>query len=303
MIQNNYLLNKNKRRNNNSNKILLTNKNIKNKIEITEKLKNKDGFQAVLKGIFSNNSNKEVIVKIGERNTLLKEYKIAELLKYIPGFIQYLTIINCKDNIQRYNDLEVYKKICSNNESNKIMFLLIMNYYDLGSFEKYDWNKDNILLFKSCLKQIIISLYIAFIKYHFLHIDNHLDNVLLKETDKKFIKYDFEEFSINIECYGLEIVIMDFENSIITQGINTMYIEEFYKDVERILMEIKHTINLNFSNLNEIIILINQLSINKQLNKNSILQILTNIDNLEFLSKNDRIILSYEDLLKQTSFL
>ena len=303
MIQNNYLLNKNKRRNNNSNKILLTNKNIKNKIEITEKLKNKDGFQAILKGFFSNNNNKEVVVKIGDRNTLLKEYKIAELLKDIPGFIHYLTIINCKDNIQRYTDLEVYKKICSNNESNKNMFLLIMDYYDLGSFEKYDWNKDNILLFKSCLKQIIICLYISFIKYHFLHIDNHLDNVLLKKTDKKFIKYDFEEFSIDVECYGLEIIIMDFENSIISQGINTMYIEYFYKDIERILMEIKHTMNLNFSNLNEFIILVNQLTINKQLNNSNILQILSNIDNLEFININERIILSYENLLKKNGFL
>jgi hypothetical protein len=83
-----------------------------------------------------------------------------------------------------------------------------MKEYKLGDMKKYDWNKDNFLVLLSLIKCIMISLYMAFKKYGFIHNDVHFGNILIKETTRKELLFDER---ISVKLYGYEPKIMDFE--------------------------------------------------------------------------------------------
>jgi hypothetical protein len=196
-------------------------------------------------------SNLKVIVKISESSTIEKEYNIANILKIIPGFILFICKMSCKDNIDRYKSKIQNTTICSNNENDNSHNLLIMPYISGGSMRAYNWiNNDNKLI--SCLSQLIISLMLAFEQFGFLHSDIHLDNVLLRETQKETIKYND---NYNIKTERLQICIMDFDKSFI--GVERSNTSEFYKDIQKIFYELMYTMKLNFINQKEIMKFLN----------------------------------------------
>ena len=196
-------------------------------------------------------SNTKVIVKISESTTIEKEYNIANKLKNIPGFILFICKLHCKDNIDRYKTKIPNTKICSNNQEDRLNNLLIMPYISGGSMRSYNWVNNDIKL-KSCISQLIISLMLAFEQYGFLHSDIHLDNVLLRETQKEFIKYSD---TLNIKSENLQICIMDFDKSFIC--IERSNTSEFYKDIQKIFYELMYTMRLIFTNQEKIMKLLN----------------------------------------------
>lgn len=155
----------------------------------------------IFKGVLISKQN--IVIKIGYSGTILREYKISHLLIDINCFITYVCYFSCKNNIQNilYN-----KSICSN-DGNKI-YVLIMKEYKLGDMKKYNWNKDNFIMLLSLIKCIMISLYMAFKKYGFIHNDVHFGNILIKETTRKELLFDER---ISVKLYGYEPKIMDFE--------------------------------------------------------------------------------------------
>lgn len=188
--------------------------------------------------------NQHIVVKIGSSDTLKKEYTIGQTLKHIPGFIRYICAMTCNDNLTRYSE-NPHAEICRGSLTDSKMNVIVMPYYNLGSIRTYDWvnHPDQ---FKSTLKQLFISLYLAFVQYGFLHSDIHLDNVLLSRTQKQSIRYN-ETYTIPTN--GIRIQIMDFEKSFIS--VARTEVRALFYDYRRILLDIEFAAKLEFDALHE----------------------------------------------------
>jgi len=174
-----------------------------------------------------------IVIKTGTQKSIDREYYIGKKLQSIPGFIQYIHKTECDDDIK--NKFMIHSKD----------YFLVMPYLPFGSMRVFDW-ENHIDAFRSCWKQLITSLYIAFKTYGFLHSDIHLGNVLIKETKKTSIKYSDRD----VVCKGYEIVIMDFENSYINvEPCDTI---SFYLDMKRIVSDITLVLKLEFDEIETI---------------------------------------------------
>lgn len=202
--------------------------------------------QAILKeGI----QRKKIVVKIGTQPTLLKEYKIGEILKNIPGFIRFICTMKCHDNLGKYRGAKI-ATVCSENPSDPEMNLLIMPYYELGSVRQYPWERD-LEQFKSVFTQIFLSLYIAFIKEGFIHNDIHLDNILLSHTKKETINYILPNGRhLNVPTHGIRIHIMDFEYAFLP--VERSEIHALLNDYRRILNDLRFSTNIDSKQLNDL---------------------------------------------------
>ena len=197
----------------------------------------------ILLGILE--KHRQVVVKIGPKETLKKEYTYGRTLyNRVPGFINFICFFECEDDYSKYpNNTKPY--LCENGKtSTDLMKILVMEYYPLGNFLNFPW-KFNIIKLKSCLKQIVLSYFQAFIQFRFIHNDSHLQNILLRRTKKEFIDY-FPPFKI--ESFGLQIVIMDMENSL--TGKNNTDIIFVYRDIARIFADLAYN-NKSVVNVDE----------------------------------------------------
>ena len=167
----------------------------------------------------------DFVAKIGSSAMICNDYFIGHKLNSeILGFIQYDCIVkkNSRENI------------------------LIMPYFPKGSMRDYDWNENNMDVFKSCLKQLFFSLLIAFETFGFIHSNIHLGNVLMVETDKLIIEYD----NIDIPLHGYTIAISDFEYSI--NDISTKQTILFYREIAHILEDIIYNLRLEFEGMSNL---------------------------------------------------
>lgn len=202
--------------------------------------------QAIIKALLNHNNirKKQVVIKLGTKNTIDHEYTVGKILSSIPGFIKYICKTECYDDITKYSNITNSTVICSNSKNDELVHLLIMPYIPQGSMRGYNW-ENNINVFRACFKQLIASLVVAFNTYGFLHMDIHLGNVLIKHTKKKSIEYS--DINIIVETCGHEIVIMDFEHAFI--GVDRSDTMSFYKDILRIINEITLVLNLEFDEM------------------------------------------------------
>ena len=149
-----------------------------------------------------------------------------------------------------------------------------MKEYKLGDIKNFTWNKDNFLMLLSLIKCVIVSFYLAFQKYGFIHNDAHFGNILIKETKKDELIY---ENGISIKLYGYLPIIMDFETSLMDET------KSNYKVLHELLMQIiygiRHYINIRVFNLEPI----NQYLLTNHIIDINILLFL--IDKLEFIEK------------------
>jgi len=122
--------------------------------------------RAIIKALISDGvarKNPQVVIKIGVSQTIAKEYQIAERLKDIPGFIRFICLMQCHDDIQRYRQPEhVTRAICSQDAKDPMNNVLVMNFLSIGSMRNYPFYLKDVQVFKSCMKQLILSLYFAF---------------------------------------------------------------------------------------------------------------------------------------------
>jgi hypothetical protein len=186
---------------------VLNNKNTRNWLIIKNILLN----SKVVEGIMFK-TNTKVVVKIGEKINIDKEYDINFQLKHLKGFVRYLTKLNfssveylckfsCKDNLDKYiskEDPDINSGMCEPNGKNQTN-AIIMPYYELKSILNYSWNKENFILFKKLIKDTIKILLDANAEIGFLHNDVHLENIMLKnKQDEIQVKIiDFELSTIN----------------------------------------------------------------------------------------------------------
>lgn len=208
--------------------------------------------RAIAKALISDGvarGHDQVVVKVGESATLKKEYDIAMVLRDIPGFIKFVCAMTCNDSLRRYSTNSQTDFVCSGDTKDPEMTVLVMPFMSMGSMRHYDWlgHGGNVSTFRNCLKQVLCSLYFAFVNHGFLHSDTHLDNVLLKPTKQRVFTYkdasSNKEFRLQLEG-GLKVVIMDFEMSFL--GVNRSNTCAFFRDIQHIFYDIKYTLKLAF---------------------------------------------------------
>jgi len=219
-------------------------------------------LKAVAKDETIKKKNRHIVVKISrekDNNTneymAQKEYRIAQVLNGISGFIKYICIFGCYDNINEKikpikteeNPIPITTKICDATEKieKNWKYVLIMPYIQEGSIDGFIWRNENIELLKLLIIHTVLSLTVAFEKFGFVHKDLHLGNVLFKKTKIKEIEYTIEndETQITVQTMGYKVVIMDFEKGNLNEK-NTFF---FWDDLITFLKNIdgKKTPNKN----------------------------------------------------------
>lgn len=232
-----------------------------------------------------NRKYNKVVIKVALSQTLEKEYKISVILKNIPGFIRYICAMKCNDNLKQYL-VDKHASICSYDPHDSIHHVLVMPFMPIGSVRKYEWHRHDPLLFRSCLMQLVLSLYYAFIQYGFLQ-DIHLDNVLLKHTRKQIAKY--LEYEIPI-LSGLQVCIMDFENAFIP--VDKTVTRTFYTDIQHIFTDIKYTMKLRFPTQQQL-----ELFLSECTNSNNPIdmpELLSHINKITIVTKEEPRVLKYD---------
>jgi serine/threonine protein kinase len=182
----------------------------------------------VLLGSLRNIQYKNVIIKFGEVADMNKEYTLSKLAyeHNVPNFIKFICAFTCEDDIEniKTRDFTIHNYICKNKGDS--LGVIIMPYYHFGSLNNYRWTKDNFHILKSTLRQVVYSILFAFEKFGFVHGDLHLDNIILRNTNKKTIEYESRSLHTN----GLYALIMDFGLS----SSNVQNTRQIYLDLKRV---------------------------------------------------------------------
>jgi serine/threonine protein kinase len=156
---------------------------------------------------------KRVVVKISKKKELLEKdfltSKKLEELKCI-NFAKYFGFFSCNDNFNNYDiNKPLPKYFCKNNGTEN--YFLFMKYYNIGSILNYI--PESIEQIISIINQILASTLLAFEKLGFIHGDLHPGNVLIAKTNKKIIKYKYNDKDLEIKTNGVEVIIFDFDRS------------------------------------------------------------------------------------------
>ena len=85
-----------------------------------------------------------------------------------------------------------------------------------GTLEDIIKNQLSIPLLISCLFQVSFALLYLQKHYHFTHNDLHINNIMYKETTKKYIYYKFNNQYFKVPTYGKMFKIIDFGRSVFT---------------------------------------------------------------------------------------
>lgn len=202
---------------------------------------------------------KEIIVKIGDNNKITEEFEMGNKLKSIKGFIKYICYFECNDNYRRYFDKsKIPNELCDG--SGTEMKIILMPYYKLGSIADYKWTHENINVLQSVIKSAVLTMIYAYNKKGIIHGDFHAGNVVLKETKQKTISFD----GIRIELFGIRTLIMDFENTYISDKKDLRHLADFYYDLKKFFTLLQTQIkNIDRVNISKIELFINKHSLNQ----------------------------------------
>lgn len=175
--------------------------------------------------------HKDIVVKIGDDDTIVREYEMAKKLYKLKGFVKFICYLECNDNFLNFPN-EKRNYLCNGNGSQ--MKIIIMPYFEMGCIGFYSWTKENVKTLRTCTKHAFLS-YITAFTNGYLHGDFHPGNVLLKKTKQTTIDYLFEGIGeiTNIETNGIRTWIMDFENTRHITKDNKKDIMDFYFDIQK----------------------------------------------------------------------
>lgn len=201
-------------------------KDTKDWLELLEKIDHTSMEYKLFIGLLEKKHS--IVVKIGPAS-LEVEYTIAKQLEkmHIPTFIEYYCMFHCLENLNR---LTVGSKYLCKDSGNDVTILVMPN-INLGTIDKYPWDRHTFNVLKNIIKHVIGTLLYTYNKIGFIHKDLHLGNILLKKTTRKEISYG--EFG-TLECIGYIPIIMDYDKSLIQN--NTYYM--VYDDLRLMISNI-----------------------------------------------------------------
>jgi tRNA A-37 threonylcarbamoyl transferase component Bud32 len=164
-----------------------------------------------------------------------------KLKKYrIPGILENYCYFRCNDDIKRFAEGRDASPSLCNGRGNS-MQVLIMKYIPDKSMKAFDWRTVPVDTFRSCVKQIILTLYEGYKKCYFCHGDLHIDNVLMKKTTQKEIYY--KTANLRVPTFGYKIRLMDFELSRIEDA--SVPPAKVFADVMNLIQKL-NALSLNF---------------------------------------------------------
>jgi hypothetical protein len=175
------------------------------------------------------------VIKVGDADSLAHDYKMSCILSSSIGFMRYDDFRNG---------------------------VILMPYFPLGSIAKYTWNPDNVVLLRSCLKQVMLSVISIFCNHGIIHGNFHTGNILLRPTKQSVIKYDISGVGqFEVPTYGIRTLIMDFEHSRVvetsTKDDNIIAFIDFYYDSKQFILSLLGVVNdldpIQLSNVRTII--------------------------------------------------
>lgn len=251
-----------------NNKLEKSNYTTKDWFEIKDILKetNYNENNKIILGILE--KKKQCVAKIGETETLEKEYKISKIINNF-NVIKTFCFFKCYDDYKLINKQSKY--LCKKN-GNK-MSVLLMEYCSLGNMREYDFYKHQTEFYSSVKQSILCMIELCY-NVGFYHQDTHAGNFLLKRTKKELIVYNIDGVEYEIETNGLKVVIMDFENSsLIEKPKSDFFVKDFLiRDINRFINDlgmnskkITYNVNKNITslNINKIIQEIDKIKIEK----------------------------------------
>lgn len=156
-------------------------------------------------------TQKTIVVKFESYKEMENEYIVSKQIydTKIPNFIKYYCFFSCEEDISKFKILETERKqlpLCE--KSGKTTGFILMPFYQMGSIANCRWKKYNLDILKNVLIQVSCALFSSYQELKFVHLDLHLDNILLRKTKKQEISYT--SISKNIKTLGFYAIIMDF---------------------------------------------------------------------------------------------
>jgi hypothetical protein len=188
----------------------------------------------ILLGSLKNNKN--VIVKFGEPEQIIKEYQFGQEAydNGLPNFIKFLCAFTCDDTetaIQNQNFLCNGLRTKSEND----IGIMVMPYYSDGNIDQHKWHRGNFDVLKNILIQVTWSLLYAFEKTGFVHGDMHAGNVLVRKSKNTSLSYG----GLSLDLCGMYAIVMDFGKSYK----NMHAVCDVYKSIDRLLQIVLHLEN------------------------------------------------------------
>jgi len=273
------------------------------KIHITNLVRHNNDI-SILEAVIEKHQQKQrhIVVKIGKENrTIEKEFLFGKILETekIPGFISYICIFECLDDTHKQK--KIPNSICTTNEDNSDnrKKVLIMPYIESGSILKFEWKVEMFPTLISTIQQVLMSSFVAFYICGFIHGDFHLDNIMMKKTKKKDIKYNWGNVSKSIPTNGYKIVILDFDSSWIGAEIKDK-IETYWLNIYNMFSRIQTDLRtknkevIRMKNHNKMMMYIDT-QIQKKGKIENTLKLIDMISNSDFvISENPMINLKYD---------
>lgn len=207
-----------------TNKLENSNYTTKDWFEITKIIEstNNDDKNRIILGILD--KHKQIVAKIGENNTLHKEFVISNEL-FSTNVIKTYCFFKCNDDYTKVNEEREY--LC-NSKGNK-MSVLLMEYCELGNMREFDFYKYQPA-FYSCMKQALLTLIELCHNQGFYHNDFHAGNVLIKKTKMDTIDYIIGDKIYKVKTNGYKAVMMDFENAFLLNKASSTVNQKFLQD-------------------------------------------------------------------------
>lgn len=192
----------------------------------------------VLEGILE--KRKRVAVKLSASPSVYKEYKIAQELHDVPGFIRPLCYFECEDSYTEFpSKTKEHTALCRGPGTS--MKVLVLPFLEEGSMRSCNWAKKPAAVLHACLLQCMCSLLQVYEAKGILHSDTHLDNVLLKKTTVGEVEYMLGGHRIAIPTQGYLIAIMDFELSLREMPTNRgRAIGQVYDDILHAVFDLRY---------------------------------------------------------------
>lgn len=174
----------------------------------------------------------QVVVKVGQANTLQKEYDLAGRLRAagVPGFVKPHCTFTCDDDFLGYTAASMPRPVCSGRAGTR-MRALVVPFYRGASVRSFDWNPrpgvaghaDEADAVRRTLPLVLrdaaLHLCCAYDRCGLIFNDSHLDNIMLEDGAERHLAETVticgEAFELRPDPAAPRSVWIDLENAML----------------------------------------------------------------------------------------